>query len=50
MPSFWSLELLAQASSLATRQQGVLDLTTSEIQDRRLNCLQCNNHTAFSVF
>ncbi len=26
MPSFWSLELLAQASSLATRQQGVLDL------------------------
>lgn len=26
MPSFWSLELLAQTSSLATRQQGVLDL------------------------
>jgi hypothetical protein len=27
-----------------------LDFTTSEIQDRRLNCLQCNNHTAFSLF
>ncbi len=26
MPSFWPLELLAQTSSLATRQQGVLDL------------------------
>ncbi len=26
MPSFWSLELLAQTSPLATQQQGVLDL------------------------
>ena len=27
-----------------------LDFTTSELQDRRLNCLQCNNHASFSVF
>ena len=24
--------------------------TNSELQDRRLNCLKCNNHAAFSVF
>ncbi len=27
-----------------------LDFTNSELQVRRLNCLQCNNHAAFSGF
>ena len=27
-----------------------LDFINSELQDRQLNCLHCNNHAAFSVF